>query len=549
MQAKQSKLDTIPEVLRNTVDLFGDSTALIYESDQISYATLHKLVLNTSCGLSKLGIKSGDRVAFWLPNTPAYLVLYLACMQLNAIAVAVNTRFRSTEVADIVNRSGANSLILWPLFKKVNFLEILNAIEGAAFSQLKSVIVYSEAESNVHLENQLPRSLHSKKLASYQELIGQSGAEIDNSSADAGCNIFTTSGTTKAPKFVLHSHRSISNHAAEVWRNLEPLIKNEAFFHTLPFCGVFGFNHFSAALIGARPNVIQSTFDAHEAVNLIDLHKVHYISATDDMLLALLQADVRNPALPSLTCCGYGAFNLPPEEITQRASARGLKLVGLYGMSEIQALFARREHTQADEERYLPGGKLISPHASVRARNPENKQILPHGESGELEFKGPSLLIRYFEDDSATDELIRQDGYLKSGDLGYTCSSSEFVFQARMGDTLRLGGYLVAPAEIENHLIEHDSVEAAQVVAVRIQDKMRAYAFIISAENKILEQEELRIYCLSGLAKFKVPAVFHCLDEFPTTKSPNGTKIQRAKLREIAEAKTQNQSVTLLSES
>ena len=159
------------------------------------------------------------------------------------------------------------------------------------------------------------------------------------------------------------------------------------------------------------------------------------------------------------------------------------------------------------------------------------------------------LLIKYFEDDFATDELIRQDGYLKSGDLGYTCSSSEFVFQARMGDTLRLGGYLVAPAEIENHLIEHDSVEAAQVVAVRIQDKMRAYAFIISAENKILEQEELRIYCLSGLAKFKVPAVFHCLDEFPTTKSPNGTKIQRAKLREIAEAKTQNQSVTLLSES
>ena len=114
MQAKQSKLDTIPEVLRNTVDLFGDSTALIYESDQISYATLHKLVLNTSCGLSKLGIKSGDRVAFWLPNTPAYIVLYLACMQLNAIAVAVNTRFKGSEVADVVSRSGAKSIIFWP---------------------------------------------------------------------------------------------------------------------------------------------------------------------------------------------------------------------------------------------------------------------------------------------------------------------------------------------------------------------------------------------------------------------------------------------------
>ena len=114
-----------------------------------------------------------------------------------------------------------------------------------------------------------------------------------------------------------------------MWLNLEPLIKKEAFFHTLPFCGVFGFNHFSAALIGARANVIQSAFDANEAVNLIDLHKVHYISATDDMLLALLDADDRNPAMPSLICCGYGAFNLPPEEITLRARAKGLKLVGL----------------------------------------------------------------------------------------------------------------------------------------------------------------------------------------------------------------------------
>ena len=165
-------------------------------------------------------------------------------MQLNAIAVAVNTRFRGTEVADIINRSGASSLILWPLFRKVNFLEILSLIEVSAFCRVESVIVYSEDEVGVPLQNQLPSSFRSKRVASYQELINESGAEIDNSKADAGCNIFTTSGTTKAPKFVLHSQHSITSHATEVWLNLEPLIKKEAFFHTLPFCGVFGFNHF-----------------------------------------------------------------------------------------------------------------------------------------------------------------------------------------------------------------------------------------------------------------------------------------------------------------
>ena len=79
-----------------------------------------------------------------------------------------------------------------------------------------------------------------------------------------------------------------------------------------------------------------------------------------------------------------------------------------------------------------------------------------------------------------------------------------------------------------------------RVVAVRIDDKMRAYAFIIPAEGTSHRQEELMDYCFEGLAKFKVPAIFHYLDEFPTTKSPNGTKIQRSKLREIAEAETQD---------
>ena len=117
--------------------------------------------------------------------------------------------FRGTEVADIINRSGASSLILWPLFRKVNFLEILSLIEDSAFSRVESVIVYSEDEGGVPVQNQLPLSLRSKRVASYQELIDESGAEIDNSKPDAGCNIFTTSGTTKAPKFVLHSQRSI----------------------------------------------------------------------------------------------------------------------------------------------------------------------------------------------------------------------------------------------------------------------------------------------------------------------------------------------------
>ena len=113
----------------------------------------------------------------------------------------------------------------------------------------------------------------------------------------------------------------------------------------------------SAALAGGKASVIQSAFDAIDAVALIDKYQVHYLSATDDMLLTLLDADLRDSAMPSLVCCGYGAFNLPAEEITKKARQKGVTLVGLYGMSEVQALYARRSHELTPGLRYLPGGK------------------------------------------------------------------------------------------------------------------------------------------------------------------------------------------------
>jgi len=114
-------------------------------------------------------------------------------------------------------------------------------------------------------------------------------------------------------------------------------------------------------------------------------------------------------------------------------------------------------------------------------------------------------------------------------------SETDFVFETRMGDTLRLSGYLVSPAEIENHLIDHKTVSAAQVVAILIKDKLKPYAFVIANPEAEIDQEELKEHCKKKLAAFKVPVIFHLLESFPTTNSPNGKKIQRARLRELAE--------------
>ena len=106
-----------------------------------------------------------------------------------------------------------------------------------------------------------------------------------------------------------------------------------------------------------------------------------------------------------------------------------------------------------------------------------------------------------------------------------------------MGDALRLGGYLVTPAEIETYLQRHDAVEAAQVVGLVIEGALRPVAFVTLRPGATLDPEKARRFCAAGLARFKVPAAIFPIDAFPTTQSANGVKIQKTKLRELAEAR------------
>jgi len=141
----------------------------------------------------------------------------------------------------------------------------------------------------------------------------------------------------------------------------------------------------------------------------------------------------------------------------------------------------------------------------------------------------------YFEDPDATVAATTDDGFFRTGDLGYTSADGGFVFLTRMGDVLRLGGYLVAPAEIEAHLAAHPDVAEAQVVGVDSAVGPRAAAFVIAAAGAAVDSDGLQAHCARGLAKFKVPTAIYPIDAFPVTPSPNGEKIQRGKLRAMAQ--------------
>ena len=194
--------------------------------------------------------------------------------------------------------------------------------------------------------------------------------------------------------------------------------------------------------------VMAPAWDAEQAARDIVAHRVTHINGTDEAAAQLL--DVEDASFSNIRFFGYAAFNPAQADIVQRADARGLKLVGLYGASEIQALFARQNEDAPVAERMLGGGRPVSPAARVRARDPETGMVLAHGMQGELEFLAPSSrMAGYHGNPGATADAFTADGFYRSGDLGYTPANGRFVYLARLGDALRLGGFLVSPAEIE----------------------------------------------------------------------------------------------------
>lgn len=308
----------------------------------------------------------------------------------------------------------------------------------------------------------------------------------------------------------------------------------------LPYCGTFGLAQALAAIAAGRPSVLLPTFEASVAAAAINRHKVTEFHATDDMVARVLDAaPADDRPFPSLRGIGHARFNPALADLVERADRRGVSLFGLYGMSECQALFARQPGDAPAERRKVAGGVPISPDAAVRVRDPESGRVLPPGESGEIELKGPSLLIGYDGDADATACAFTADGWFRTGDLGRMDSWGGFEFETRLGDVLRLGGFLVSPAEIEAQLQSDPAIDGAQVVSIADTNGTRAVAFVTLRPGGDFDEARLIARCKAALAGFKVPARVFTIDAFPSTTGPNGTKVQRTRLREMAETWTQ----------
>lgn len=454
----------------NVVRLFSASSARLLFDDGEQY-TAGELVdegCRLAAWLGRQGFEGGDRIAIRMPNGAAYIRLLIACAAGGFVAVPVNTRYSDAEVGELIRRTGA---------RRVEFDEQPDAWRS-------------------------------------HDPIAPIGGPDDP------FVVFTTSGTTSQPKLVLHRQHSIADHAADAATSFG-YDTDDTVLVAMPLGGTFGLTSLTAAVAG-RSRIVVTDYDTARTALLIASQAVTCLNGSDDMFHRLLE---HGADLSSIRLGGYARFNTSLDGIVERAAQAGATITGLYGMSEVQALFALRDPGGPTSERARAGGTLVSPNADARVID------------GELQLRGPSLFAGYLAeggDRIDTDLTDRHfDGeWFRTGDLAEPDRERGFEYLARMGDVLRLGGFLVSPTEIEQVVMRVAGIEAVQVVSVDLPGGARPVAFVIAPggvqEAHVIEQ------CGRHLARYKVPVRVLVLDEFPTTASPNGTKIQKVKLRALA---------------
>ncbi len=504
-----------------------DAVALHDVDTPLTYRSLQAETARLAALLHSRGARPGDRLALWLPNCTAWLATFMACARLGITVVSMNTRFRSREVGDLVSRGQCKWLVMWPDFKGLPFRQILAEVDTASLAGLRGIMVVGQYDPAPLLPG-VP-SFGYAEAADPDALAGVPAAPGDSLAL-----VYTTSGTTSQSKLVAHDQQTLIRHGENVARYFG-IDADSAVLMGAPFCGAFGFSTALGGLAAGAPLVSAPVLDARECARQIRQYGVTHTFANNELLDRILDAaDGASPPFPTLKVAGFASFAPSLEGLPERAERAGIALVGLYGSSELQALTAGQHREAPLAERQEAGGWLVAPGARVRARDVETGEILPHGAVGEIEILSPSLMKGYLDNPAATAEAIDAEGYFRTGDLGHTVDERRFVFHARRGDFLRLGGFLVNPAEIEAFIESLDGVASAQVVGVTHRDKTVPVAFVIARPGRTLQEDQLLAQCKAQLAGFKVPVRISQLEAFPVVESANSNKIQRGRLQELA---------------
>jgi len=523
-------MTTLAVALARITERSPDKTALWVGDRAYSFAELDDKSRRVANGLTRLGIVKGDCVSLWLPNVPAWVIMLIALARIGAMALATNTRFRSFELADILQRSKSKAIVYWPGYGGIDFDAVLHEVMPA-LPDLRYLIEYSE-EPTTREGRVGGVDTKGQVSAVPYAVLEQSPAD----SAEVGLPndpfvIYTTSGTTNRPKLVVHTQDAMVAHARDVAPAMHFDAADAVILQMIPFCGTFGLTQAVATLLAGSALALHHRFDAALAGALIRKHRIMSAALTDEMMRRIYDETTEPVPFPGLHL--YTGSRAP--ELVDLSQARGFTLIGLYGSSEVHALFSHRAESDPPMQRARGGGFPACADTRVRVRDMTTGALLPHDKEGELEiFNAQTVTKGYLGDPAASALAFTDDGYFRTSDIGITHADGSFTFVSRIGDVMRLKGFLVNPLEPETCIREYPEIALACVVGVESMGRTVPVAFYTTVAGVEIDLEALRAHCMARMARYKIPEHFFRIAEIPLIDSANTPKVNRKFLRQKA---------------
>ena len=479
----------------------------------LSFAQLAGYVDRFAAALGERGIKKGDVVAVFSPNTIYYPVIFHGIAKTGAISTTINSLYGPDEIAFQLNDAGAKMLITVS-----PFLE--RALAAVEKHPVEAVIVLDGAEGHESL----------------MDLLTTKGpsVEVDIDPANDLITLPYSSGTTGLPKGVMLTHRNL---VANI-RQCEPLFhldKDDRIIAVLPFFHIYGLTVLmNIGLSLGATLVTLPRFELEQFLKALQDHKVTRIYAAPPMVLALAKHPlVDNYDLSSVQVIFSGAAPLDQELALMCERRLNLRVCQGYGMTELSPV----SHSTPDGTEAPRGCVGVAlPNTESRLVDPESGEDAPDGERGELWVRGPQVMKGYLNNPEATAVTLDEDGWLHTGDIALVDDDGFFWIVDRVKELIKYKGYQVAPAELEAVLLGHPSIADAAVIGVYDEEGGEApKAFVVPVPGQELTAEDVMEYVTSKVAPHKKVRHVEFLDAIP--KAASG-KIFRKDLRAREAART-----------
>jgi len=514
--------ETIGENLKKTVEKFPKNDALIcsHQNYRATYEEFYEQTSQVAKAILHLGAKPGDRVGIWSPNRYEWVLLQYATARIGVILVNINPAYRTSELIFVLNQSQIKYMFASLSFKTSNYKKMVD--DAREFTSTLVDEVFFDENWDDFLKG--AAHISDEELQNYESQI----------QFDDPVNIQYTSGTTGFPKGVTLSHHNILNNGYFIGIRLHYTEKDRVCI-PVPFYHCFGMviGNLCCTAHGSTMVIPNDSFDPKLTLEVVEKEKCTSLYGVPTMFIATLhELDLKNYDLSSLRTGVMAGAVCPPEVMKRVENQMNMKEVTIcYGMTETSPVSTQTKIGTPFEKQIHSVG-TIHDHLEIKIINPETGKIVNRGENGELCTRGYSVMLKYWDNPEATNQVLDSARWMHTGDLAMMDEEGYIHISGRIKDLIIRGGENISPKEIEDFLYQYPNVLDAQVIGVPSEKfGEEVMAWIKVREGFSLTEEELVNFCKGQIAHYKVPKYWKFVQEFPMTISG---KVRKVEMREMA---------------